>query len=237
MSTLHSSVYKTDFDLASNNTTLVSAVSSVSAKCETKKRNNVSGGVKNHVHLTRPVLVAPAKKDKEKKAIPATSVVVTKMAAAAPAVPPPAPAPSAVQKKDEKLVVKKEEKLVVKKEVPAKPAATVPSVVRVAKEVTPAAPVKAKPVATTTMAPATLVREVNQTLLPDWVNLSENHQLVDTKSLETNLPSDFANGFDINAPSIQSHIQEMINSDSPLSADMLMESHDLPNYIEVEGTR
>lgn len=223
MSTLHSGLYKTDFDLASNNMSLITASSSVSSKCETKKRNNVSGGVKNHVNVARPISVVPARKDKEKRAVSATSVVVTSKAAAAPATLPP-PAPPIQQKKEEKLIVKKE--------VPLKSVAAVPPVVRLTKEVTPGTPGQAKPAAA--MAPAPLVREVGQNLLPDWVNLSEN-QLVDTKSLETNLSTDFVNGFDINAPSIQSHIQEMINSESPLSADMLMESHDLPNYIEVEG--
>lgn len=222
-STLHSGLYKTDFDLASNNMSLISSAPSSSSKCEPKKRNHVNAGVKNHVNVARPILVVPAKNNKEKKAAPATSVVFTSMAAPAPAaLPPPAPV---LQKKEERIV---------KKEVPLKSMALAPSIVRLPKEVAPIA--KAKPVATMTptMASVPLVREVTQNLLPDWVNLSEN-QLVDTKTLETNLPTDFVNGFDINAPSIQSHIQEMINSESPLSVDMLMESHDLPNYIEVEG--
>lgn len=74
----------------------------------------------------------------------------------------------------------------------------------------------------------------NQNLLRDWVNLS-NNQLVDTKSLENTLQNDFVNGFDINSSSIQSQIQDMINSEPSLSTDMLMGSHELPNYIQVEG--
>lgn len=78
------------------------------------------------------------------------------------------------------------------------------------------------------------VPEVNPNLLRDWVNLSDT-QLVDAKTLETTLQSDFVNGFDINASSIQSQIQDIINSESSLSTDMLMGSHELPNYIQVEG--
>lgn len=81
---------------------------------------------------------------------------------------------------------------------------------------------------------STTAAEVNQSLLQDWVNLSSS-QLVDTKNLDNSLQNDFVNGFDINTSSIQSQIQDIINSESTLSTDMLMGSHELPNYIQVEG--
>lgn len=74
----------------------------------------------------------------------------------------------------------------------------------------------------------------NQNLLRDWVGLSDN-QLVDAKTLENTLQNEFVNGFDINSSTIQSQIQDIINSESSLSTDMLMGSHELPSYIQVEG--
>jgi len=79
-----------------------------------------------------------------------------------------------------------------------------------------------------------LVPEVNQNLLPEWVSLSDA-QLVDAKALESTLQNEFVNGFDMNASSIQSQIQDIINSESSLSTNILMGAQELPNYIEVEG--
>lgn len=73
----------------------------------------------------------------------------------------------------------------------------------------------------------------NQNLLRDWVNLSDN-QLVDAKTLENTLQNEFVNGFDINSSTIQSQIQDIINSESTLSTEMLMGTHEIPNYIQVE---
>ena len=74
----------------------------------------------------------------------------------------------------------------------------------------------------------------NQNLLRDWVSLSDS-QLVDAKTLENTLQNEFVNGFDINSSTIQSQIQDIINSESTLSTDMLMGTHEIPNYIQVEG--
>lgn len=74
----------------------------------------------------------------------------------------------------------------------------------------------------------------NQNLLRDWVALSDS-QLVDAKTLENTLQNDFVNGFDINSSTIQSQIQDIINSEPSLSTDILMGSNELPNYIQVEG--
>lgn len=82
--------------------------------------------------------------------------------------------------------------------------------------------------------PQPIMPEVNPNILRDWVNLSET-QLEDAKTLETTLPNDFVNGFDMNSSSIQSQIQDIINSESSLSTDILMGTNELPNYIQVEG--
>lgn len=74
----------------------------------------------------------------------------------------------------------------------------------------------------------------NPNLLRDWVSLSDN-QLVDAKTLENTLQNEFVNGFDINSSTIQSQIQDIINSESTLSPDMLMGTDEIPNYIQVEG--
>lgn len=85
----------------------------------------------------------------------------------------------------------------------------------------------------TTPSPS-LVPEMNQNLLREWVSLSDS-QLVDTKTLESTLQSDFVNGFDINASAIQSQLQDIINSESSLSTNILMGGQELPSYIQVEG--
>lgn len=83
--------------------------------------------------------------------------------------------------------------------------------------------------------PPLLVPEVNQTLLPEWVSLATDDQLVDAKTLESTLQNEFVNGFEINASTIQSQIQDIINSETSLSTNILMGAQELPNYIEVEG--
>ncbi len=130
------------------------------------------------------------------------------------------------KEREKKTTEKKESKIAKNEEI--KPAPTIVKKEKVVKEM-PKIPV---------------VTEKNQNLLRDWTSLPDGQlvgtnlsdgQLVDAKSLENTLPNDFVNGFDMSTSTIQSQIQEIINSESSLSTDMLMGSHELPNYIQVEG--